>query len=127
MRGEICLANMGEWSTILFYLGAVGLMLGVSHFIHFARAKGDKDSIIYYAQMQMDYKDSVSNQKRNAEFQNMTFAQQLKDIDEPSKIHETNEQRRHNIQYASIALGIIVFICIFLLLSRSIIVNEKWI
>jgi len=77
--------------------------------------------------MRIDYKDSVSNQKRHAGFQNMTFAQQLKDIDEPSKIHETNEQRRHNIQYASIALGIIVFICIFLLLSRSIIVNEKWI
>jgi len=88
---------------------------------------GDKDSIIYYAKMQMDYKDSVSNQKRIAEFQNMTFAQQLKDIDEQSKIDEANERRRHNIQYASIALGIIVFICIFLLLSRSIIVNEKWI
>lgn len=88
---------------------------------------GKKDSIIYYAQMQIDYKDSVSNQKRMAEFQNITFAQQLKNIDEQSKIHEASEQRRHNIQYALIALGIILFISIFLLLSRSIIVNEKWI
>ena len=88
---------------------------------------GNKDSIIYYAQMQIDYKDSVTNQKRIAEFQNITFAQQLKNIDEQSKIDEAREERRRNIQYALIALGIIVFTSIFLFLSRSIIVNEKWI
>jgi hypothetical protein len=88
---------------------------------------GEKDSIIYYAQLQIDYKDSVSNQKRIAEFQNITFAQQLKNIDEQSKLNEANEKRKHNIEYALIALGIIVFISLFLLLSRSIIVNEKWI
>lgn len=86
---------------------------------------GKKDSIIYYSQMQIDYKDSVSNQKRVAEFQNMTFAQQLKNIDEQSKINEANGQRKKNIQFALIALGIIIFISIFLLLSRSIIVNER--
>ncbi|MGZ3955256.1 MAG: tetratricopeptide repeat protein [Flavisolibacter sp.] len=88
---------------------------------------GNKDSIIYYAQMQIDYRDSVTNQKRIAEFQNITFAQQLKDIDEQSKINEAKEKRKHNIQYAVIGLGIIIFTSIFLLLSRSIIVNEKWI
>jgi hypothetical protein len=86
-----------------------------------------KDSIIYYAQLQIDYKDSVSNQKRIAEFQNITFAQQLKDIDEQSKINEASEQRKNNIQYALIAMGIIIFISIFLLLSQTIIVSEKWI
>jgi hypothetical protein len=88
---------------------------------------GKKDSIIYYAQMQINYKDSVSNQKRIAEFQNITFAQQLKNIDEQSKIDEANERRKNNIQYVLIALGIIIFISMFLLLSRSIIVNDKWI
>lgn len=32
MSVELRLASMREWSTILFYLGAVGLMLGVSRF-----------------------------------------------------------------------------------------------
>jgi hypothetical protein len=35
------------------------------------------------------------------------------------------DERQQNIQYALIALGIIIFITIFLLLSRTIIVNEK--
>lgn len=37
MSGEHRLAGMREWSTILFYLGAVGLMLGFDHFHPFQR------------------------------------------------------------------------------------------
>jgi len=40
---------------------------------------------------------------------------------------KADEERKNNIQYAAIAIGIILFISLFLLLSRSIIVNEKWI
>jgi hypothetical protein len=50
--------------------------------------------------MQIDYRDSVNNQKKQAEFQNLTFKQQLNDIDEQAKIREADEQRQHNIQYA---------------------------
>lgn len=42
-------------------------------------------------------------------------------------MQKAEQQREQNIQYALIALGIIIFISLFLLLSRSIIVNEKWI
>jgi hypothetical protein len=35
MSGEYRLASMREWSTILFYLGAVGVMLGFNSFIRF--------------------------------------------------------------------------------------------
>jgi hypothetical protein len=88
---------------------------------------GNKDSAFYYAEMQIAYQDSMSNQKRIAEFQNITFAQQLKEIDEQTRVQQDAEQRQHNIQFALIALGIITFTILFLLLARSIIVNEKWI
>ena len=88
---------------------------------------GVKDSIIYYAQLQIDYKDSVNNQQKQSEFQNITFSQQLRGIDEQTKMQEAKEQRKHNLQYALIAVGIVTFIILFLLLSRSIIVNEKWV
>jgi hypothetical protein len=85
----------------------------------------NKDSAYYYAVMQINYKDSVSNQKRIAEFQNLTFGQQLREIDEQAKATEAAEQQKQNIQYALIALGIITFIILFLLLSRRIITNTK--
>ena len=37
----------------------------------------------------------------------------------------SDAERKHNIQYAGIAIGLISFIILFLLLSRSIIVNTK--
>ncbi len=85
----------------------------------------NKDSAYYYAVMQIDYKDSVTNQKRLAEFQNLTFGQQLREIDEQTKADEAAERQEQNIQYALIAVGIITFILLFLLLSRSIITNTK--
>jgi magnesium-transporting ATPase (P-type) len=86
-----------------------------------------KDSIIYYAQLQIDYKDSVSNQKKQSEFQNLTFSQQLREIDEQAKAKEASAEQRQNIQFALMAFGIIAFIIIFLLLSRSFITNTKMI
>ncbi|HET9279762.1 MAG TPA: hypothetical protein VFN95_16315, partial [Flavitalea sp.] len=85
----------------------------------------EKDSIIHYAQLQIDYKDSVSNQKKQSEFQNLTFSQQLREIDEQTKANEAAQERRQNIQFALMAVGIISFIIIFLLLSRSFITNTK--
>ncbi len=87
--------------------------------------KGDKDSIIYYAQLQMDYKDSVSNQKKISEFQNLTFSQQLRDIDDQTRARQTESNRKQNLQFALIAVGIIGFIIIYLLLSRSVITNTR--
>ena len=85
----------------------------------------EKDSIIYYAQLQIDYKDSVSNQKKQSEFQNITFNQQLREIDEQSKAKEAKEQRKQNLQYVIIALSIFTLVIFFLLLSRSVITSAK--
>ncbi|MDO8994213.1 MAG: hypothetical protein Q7U83_14160, partial [Daejeonella sp.] len=90
-------------------------------YIHYAI----QDSIIYYAQLQIDYTDSVTNQRKQAEFQNITFSQQLREIDEQTKARETAEARQRNIQYALIAVGIITFLILYLLLSRSFITNTR--
>jgi tetratricopeptide (TPR) repeat protein len=87
----------------------------------------EKDSIIYYSQLQIDYKDSVSNQKKQSEFQNLTFSQQLHEIDEQARTKEAADEQRKNIQFVLMAFGIISFIIIFLLLSRSVITNTKMI
>ena len=86
-----------------------------------------KDSIIFYSQVEIDYKDSVNNQKKAAEFQNLTFAQQLREIDEQTNARKATQDREQNIQYALISLGIVILIIFYLLLSRSFITNTKWI
>jgi uncharacterized membrane protein (DUF2068 family) len=49
----------------------------------------------------------------------------LKDMDEDSKLSEAKNQRKQNIQFALIALGILSFIILYLVLSRSFITNTR--
>lgn len=83
------------------------------------------DSAYYYAKMKDALNDSVFNQNNINKIQAMEFNEQLRSMEESAKKAEEALQRKQNIQYALIALGIIIFITLFLLLSRTIIVNER--
>lgn len=86
-----------------------------------------KDSSYYYADMKEAYRDSVFNEQQTNQINNLSFAQQIKEKEDEAKAAEEEMQRNQNIQYALIALGIVTFLILFFLLSRSIIVTEKWI
>ena len=55
----------------------------------------------------------------------MTFDEQLRQQELVTGKIKVEEQRKQNIQFALIALGIIVFIILFLLFSHSIVANQK--
>lgn len=59
------------------------------------------------------------------QLQNMTFNETLREKELAEKEEKEAEDRKQNIQYALIALSIIIFITLFLLLSRTIVVNER--
>jgi hypothetical protein len=63
-------------------------------------------------------RDSIFNQQTFNKAQALAFNEEV-------QTKQMEEQRKENIQYALIALGIIIFITLFLLLSRTVIVNEK--
>ena len=68
------------------------------------------------------------NQTTN-DSQPTTESEAVNELTEPSiqeKI-KAEEQRHQNIQFAFIAFAIISFIILFLLFSRSVVANEKWI
>jgi len=55
----------------------------------------------------------------------MTFENEVRQQELTQEKVKLEEQRKQNIQYALIALGIITFIILFLLLSRSFVTNTK--
>ena len=88
-------------------------------------AVGQKDSSYFYADVKDTYSDSVFNEQQRNQIQNLSFSQQIKEKEEQAKLSEEAQQRKQNIQFALIALGIITFIIIFLMLSRRHITNTK--
>ncbi len=83
------------------------------------------DSAYYYAKIKDALNDSIFNQNNINKIQAMEFNEQLRTMEDNAKKAEEALQRKQNIQYALITLGIIIFVILFLLLSRTIIVKER--
>ena len=83
------------------------------------------DSAYYYAKMKDDLNASIFSQDNINKTQALAFDDQLRIMEDNAKKAEEAQQRKENIQYALIALGIISLLMLYLLLSRSFITNSK--
>ncbi|MFZ1799173.1 MAG: hypothetical protein WAU24_04860 [Chitinophagaceae bacterium] len=85
----------------------------------------NQDSLNKYFRLAMTTKDSLFSMEKIKSIQALSFREDLRQQEIATEKLKAEEERQQNIQYASIALGIIILITLFLLLSRSVIVNEK--
>ena len=127
--------RMNQWDSTIFY-AKKGLDVIQHTPFFFMSAKPAKmladiyeknncDSTLKYASIYKIANDSVFSNKVNQQIQVMTFDETLRQQELSSEKLKAEEQRKQNIQYALIAFGIISFIILFLLLSRSFITNTK--
>ena len=84
-----------------------------------------QDSVNIYFRLAMTTKDSLFSFEKTKSIEALSFREQLRQQDLETEKIRTEEERKQNIQYASIALGIVVFVILFLLLSRNFITNTK--
>ncbi len=83
------------------------------------------DSAWYYSKVESEIRELVFNQNNQNTIQALAFKEQLRIIEDKAKKSEEAQQRKQNIQYSLIALGIITFIILFLAQSRRHITNTK--
>jgi hypothetical protein len=105
-----------------------GLILGAATAKRTLYDKLNKtDSAYYYAKVEIETRKLVFDEEKLSGIQAMGLKEQLRKMDEAAKDEEVKQQRKQNIQYIFLAIGIVTFLILFFLLSRSIVVNEKWI
>jgi tetratricopeptide (TPR) repeat protein len=85
----------------------------------------NSDSAIKYFKIYKAANDSLFSTKTIQQTQLMTFENEIKQQEIAAEKTKAEEQRKQNIQYALLALGIITFIITFLMLSRRHITNTK--
>ena len=85
----------------------------------------NNDSTVKYLKMYLAANDSLFSIKAVQQAQVLNFEDELRQQESVAEKLKKTEQRKQNIQYVLIALGIITFIILFLLLSRSFITNTK--
>jgi len=83
------------------------------------------DSAFKYSELSRITNDSLFNAKAIQQTQLMTFEDELRQQKSAEEKIKEEQQRKENIQYALLALGIVAFIILFLMLSRRHITNTK--
>ena len=94
-------------------------------FYELFKKNGRSDSALKYHEIYKGAQDSLYSIQKIQRVQAMSIQEDLRQKDIMVEKEKINKERKHNIQYAAIAIGIITFLIFFLLLSRSIIVNER--
>lgn len=87
--------------------------------------KTNCDSTLKYAKVLKTASDSLTSSKTNQQILLMTFEEDLRQQEAAAEKIKEQQQRKQNIQYALLALGIITLLILYLLLSRSFITNTK--
>ncbi len=91
---------------------------------HYYR-KFSADSAFLYQDISKAANDSLFSQQKQKQFQSLGFDEKLRQQEVVAANLRTKEERSRNLQYAAIALGLITFVIFFLLLSHSIVANQK--
>lgn len=84
-----------------------------------------QDSLNKYFRLAMMTKDSLFSMEKIKSIQALSFREELRQQEIAAEKLKTEEERKENMQYALLALGIITLLTLYLLLSRSFITNTK--
>ena len=88
-------------------------------------AANNKDSAYYFSRMEADINAKIFSQDNTNKIRALAFNEQIRSIEEEAKQADVEKQRKQNLQYALLAVGIITFVILFLALSRRHITNTK--
>ncbi len=83
------------------------------------------DSAFKYQQLMIDTRDNIFSNEKINRMQTLEFNEQLRQQELATEKSKFEEERKQNIQYALIAIGLVTLIILFLFLSRSFITNTK--
>ena len=89
--------------------------------------EGKDDQSFHFYKLATATRDSIYNSEKELQIKNMSYNEQDRQRQLNEAELKAKEERKHNLQYAAIAIALITFLILFFTLSRSIIVKTKFI
>jgi hypothetical protein len=87
--------------------------------------KSDAQEALRYYKIAAQTNDSIFNQASTAKLQAMEYGERERQRELVELEQVQKEERQHNLQYAAIALGLFTLLILFLVLSHSVLANQK--
>ncbi len=89
------------------------------------KGRGDANNALKYHEILKAASDSLNNIAKTKKLESLLMLEKDRQKELAEKREQVEEANKRNLQYSAIALGLICFVILFLLLSRTVIVNQK--
>ena len=89
-----------------------------------ASLSDDAEAAPYY-RTALALREQLFSKEKSAEIANLNFNQRQREAEIKNEKEQLAQERKQNIQYAAIAIGLLLFVVIYLLFSHSIVAREK--
>lgn len=83
------------------------------------------DSAFFYQELMITIKDSLFSREKQRQLQNLVFDEKIRQQELELEKTKQADERKQNIQYVVIALGLVSLLILFFLFSHSIVAHEK--
>lgn len=107
------------FSTMRFKVTASNLLYQIY------KQRGNADSALKYHEIYKTASDSVNSIAQAQKVENLLSQEKERQAELGLKKEKEEETRKHNLQYAAIALGLVALLIGFLVLSHSVLANQK--
>ncbi len=107
--------------------GKIGVIIPAMRLYEIFKVRGNSDSALKYLEIAKASGDSLNSSNNIQKLQSLRVQEDLRQKELAIEKQQAKEKRSHNLQYAAIVIGLIIFIILFSILSRSIIVKTKFI
>lgn len=89
------------------------------------RNLNNKDSSLYYLEMAVAARDTLSIREQKAEVESILFNEKFRQMEAAEIQKKEKEERNRNLQYAAIAFMLVSFLILFFVFSHSVIAKPK--
>jgi tetratricopeptide (TPR) repeat protein len=116
------------------YAHDAGKSIGSFYTIHqsskllteFYESENNTDSAYVYLKSMTMAQDSLHNQDKKNKVQALAMEETSRQQEIENSFIAAKKKEKLNLQYSGITAAIVIFVLVFILLSRSIIIGEKW-
>lgn len=91
----------------------------------FFQASHQLDSAFFYQSKLVALNNDIAAKNSVADVQNIIFEERMREQEKEAERRKDAEERQHNLQYAALALGLVTLLIGFLVLSHSVLANQK--
>jgi len=112
------------YNTVYYPKGAIE---AATRLAQVYKVNQNTDSTLKYMEVSSGLKDSIYSQEKIIQVQNLAFTEQQRQAEVSERKTKEDKERRHNLQFAILGIGVISFVILLLLLSNSIVVRTGFI